>query len=105
MKNMTLGLLAAAAISAITIGGASAMPTNNLAGLGESHVQDVRLVCDRFGQCYNTGRGYRSRAYRSRPYYTQRYYGERGYYGRRAYGYYGRPAVGVSVGPFGVGVF
>jgi hypothetical protein len=100
MKNMTLPLLAAAAISAITIGGASAMPTNNLAGLGEGHVQDVRLVCDRFGRCYNTGR-----SYRSRPYYRQRYYGERGYYGRRPYGYYGRPAVGVNVGPLGVGVF
>jgi hypothetical protein len=26
------------------------MPVNNLAGLGENHFQDVRLVCDRFGR-------------------------------------------------------
>ena len=71
MKNVTLSLLAAAGIGAISIGSASAMPVSNLAGLGESHVQDVRLVCDRFGRCYNT-----RRAYRSYP-YAQRYYGDR----------------------------
>ena len=43
MKNVTLSLLAAAAIGAISIGSVSAMPVNNLAGLGESHFQDVRL--------------------------------------------------------------
>ena len=41
MKNVTLSLLAAAAIGAISIGSVSAMPVNNLAGLGESHFQDV----------------------------------------------------------------
>ena len=56
MKNVTLSLLAAAAIGAISIGSVSAMPVNNLAGLGENHFQDVRLVCDRFGRCYNTRR-------------------------------------------------
>ena len=74
MKNVTLSLLAAAAIGTISIGSVSAMPVNNLAGLGESHLQDVRLVCDRFGRCYNT-----RRAYRSYP-YAQPYYGGRGYY-------------------------
>ena len=69
MKNMTLSLLAAAAMGTISIGSVSAMPVNNLAGLGESHFQDVRLVCDRFGRCYNT-----RRAYRSYP-YARRYYG------------------------------
>ena len=44
MKNMTLSLLAAAAISTISIGSVSAMPVNNLAGLGESHFQDVRRL-------------------------------------------------------------
>ena len=63
MKNVTLSLLAAAAIDAISIGSVSAMPVNNLAGLGENHFQDVRLVCDRFGRCYNTRRAYR-------PYYA-----------------------------------
>ena len=36
MKNVTLSLLAAAAISTISIGSVSAMPVNNLAGLGEA---------------------------------------------------------------------
>jgi len=100
MKNVTLSLLAAAAIGAISIGSVSAMPVNNLAGLGESQFQDVRLVCDRFGRCYNTRRAYR-------PYYAQRYYGQPGYgyYGQPGYGYgygyYGGPRVGV--GPFGFG--
>ena len=59
MKNVTLTLLAAAGIGAISIGSVSAMPVSNLAGLSESHVQDVRSVCDRFGRCYNTRRAYR----------------------------------------------
>ena len=108
MKNMTLSLLAAAAISTISIGSVSAMPVNNLAGLGESHFQDVRLVCDRFGRCYNT-----RHAYRSYP-YARRYYGGPGYYSGYGpgyysgygpgYGYYGGPRVGIGVGPVGLSV-
>ena len=79
MKNVTLSLLAAAGIGAISIGSVSAMPVSNLTGLSESHVQDVRLVCDRFGRCYNT-----RRAYRSYP-YAQRYYGD-GYYSGYGHG-------------------
>ena len=95
MKNVTLSLLAAAGIGAISIGSASAMPVSNLAGLSESHVQDVRLVCDRFGRCYNT-----RRAYRSYP-YAQRYYGEPSYgyysgYGRGYYSGYGVPATDIT---------
>ena len=100
MKNVTLSLLAAAAIGAISIGSASAMPASNLAGLGVSPIQDVRLVCDRFGQCYNT-----RRAYRTSRYYAPRYYDQPGYYGQRNYGYYGGPRVGVGVGPFGFGFY
>ena len=99
MKNMTLSLLAAAAIGAISIGSASAMPINNLTGVGESHLQDVRLVCDSFGRCYNTRRSYSSRSY-----YAQRYYDD-GYYGRSRYGYYGGPRVGIGIGPVGIGVW
>jgi hypothetical protein len=107
MRNVTLSLLAAAGIGAISIGSASAMPVSNLAGLSESHVQDVRLVCDRFGRCYNT-----RRAYRSYP-YAQRYYGDgyysgygRGYYSGYGpgYGYYAGPRVGIGIGPVGVGI-
>ena len=100
MKNMTLSLLAAAAFGAISIGSASAMPASNMSGLSESPVQDVRLVCDRFGQCYNT-----RRAYRTSRYYAPRYYDQPGYYGQRNYGYYGGPRVGVGVGPFGFGFY
>ena len=114
MKNVTLSLLAAAAVGAISIGSVKAMPVNNLAGLGESHLQDVRLVCDRFGRCYNTRRAY-ARRYYGQPGYG--YYGQPGYgyYGQPGYGYYGQPGygyyrgprvgVGVGIGPFGFGVW
>ena len=107
MKNVTLSLLAAAAMGAISIGGSSAMPVSNLAGLSESHVQDVRLVCNRSGRCYNTRRAYRSYPYAQR-YYNEPSYGYsgygRGYYGP-GYGYYGGPRVGIGVGPVGVGIW
>jgi hypothetical protein len=97
MKNITTILLAAAAMGAVSIGGASAMPFGNLsAALGESDVQDVRLVCGRYHRCYNTY-GYR---YAS-PYYAPGYYSVYPYGG---YGYgYGRPFVGIGIGPFGLG--
>ena len=106
MKNVTLSLLAAAGIGAISIGSVSAMPVSNLAGLGESHVQDARLVCDRFGRCYNTRRAYRSQSYYAAGYYSgygPGYYS--GYYGQPGYGYYGGPRVGVGIGPFGFGMW
>jgi hypothetical protein len=102
MKNVTLSLLAAAAMGAISIGSVSAMPVNNLAGLSESHLQDVRLVCDRFGRCYNTRRAYRSQRYYAQPNYS---YAQSGYYGQPGYGYYGGPRVGVGIGPFGFGMW
>ena len=90
MKNMTLTLLATAAMGAVSIGSASAMPMGNItAGLGTSLVQDVRVVCNRNGQCYNTRGAYRS----------GRYYRGRGYYGNH-YGYYSGPRFGF--GPFGI---
>jgi hypothetical protein len=101
MKNFTMTLLAAAAIGAVSIGGASAMPFNDMsAALGESHVQDVRVVCDRHGRCYNTARANR----RARTYYSPSYYNP-GYYRGPGYGYYGGPRVGIGVGPLGVGIW
>jgi hypothetical protein len=120
MKNITLTLLAAVAIGAVSIGSASAMPFNNVSAalLGESHVLDVRLVCDRYRRCYNTGRAHRSVR---RP----AYYGEGSYaavpgygyavpgygyaapgygYAAPGYGYYGGPGVGIGIGPFGFGL-
>jgi hypothetical protein len=112
VKNVTLTLLTAAAIGAVSIGSASAMPINNVsAALGESQVQDVRVVCGRHQRCYNTGPVYRS----ARPYYAPRaynnpyydggpgYYGGSGYYAAPGYGYYTGPRVGIGIGPFGLG--
>jgi hypothetical protein len=67
-------------------------------------VQDVRVVCNRNGNCWNTG----GRSYRTvrRGYYAPGY--RRGYYDEPRYGYggyYGGPRVGVGVGPFGFGLY
>jgi hypothetical protein len=113
MKNITLTLLAAAAIGAASIGSATAMPFNDVsAALGESHVQNVRVVCDQYQRCYNTGRAYRS----ARTEYAPRYYDSPTYYGGPTYyaapsngyygnGYYGGPRVGIGIGPFGFGAW
>ncbi|HEY4720975.1 MAG TPA: hypothetical protein VII92_03960 [Anaerolineae bacterium] len=106
MKNVTLTLLAAAAIGAISLGSASAMPFSSVSpALGQSDVENVRVVCDQYGRCYNTNR----RAYRSsQRYYAPRHYNDgyyNGHYNGPGYGYYGRPHVGVGVGPFQFGVF
>ena len=99
MKTITLPLLAAVASGAITFGSASAMPfsTNNgAAALNESLVQDVRVVCNRNGNCWNNGR------YRSvRRGYSPGYYDRPTYYAQPNYGYQRGPGVGVSVGPLG----
>ena len=99
MKTVTLTLLAATAIGAVAIGSACAVPFNTAsAGLGSSLVQDVRVVCDRYGQCYNTQRTYRT----VRPFYGPRYDVEPGYYASPGYGYYDGPRVGIGIGPFGI---
>ena len=101
MKNITLTLLAAAAIGTVSIGSASAMPFNSASPtLGENDVQNVRLICNRNGYCYNTRRSYRSVP----RYYAPGYYNG-GYYGGPGYGYYGGPRVGIGFGPFGLGVW
>ena len=100
MRVLSLALLAASAIGAVSIGSASAMPFANPALAQESLVQDVRLVCDRFGRCYNTNRS-------ARRYYGPRAYGYRSYnrgYRGDYYGYHRGPSVGIGVGPVGIGV-
>ncbi len=96
MRAFSLALLAASAIGAVSIGSASAMPFSNPASTQESLVQDVRVVCDRFGRCYNARRHYGHRAYRHRGYHS-------GYRGDH-YGYHRGPSVGIGVGPVGIGV-
>ena len=73
MRVLSLALLAASAIGAVSIGSASAMPFANPASAQESLVQDVRVVCDRYGRCYNRNAG--------------RYYGNRYGYRNNGYGY------------------
>ena len=105
MTNLKLTLLAAAAIGAVSIGGASAMPFNKMsAPLGENYVQDVSVVCNLNGRCYNTRRTYR-RSYSYGPGYAPGYYNNGGYYARPAYGYYDGPRVGIGLGPFGFGIW
>jgi hypothetical protein len=105
MKNLTLTLLAAAAIGAISMGTASAMPISHMAtARGDSLVQDVRLVCDRYHRCYDNHRAYRGRPYAQRYYGRPTYYAQPGYV-EPGYGYYGGPRVGIGIGPFGLGVF
>jgi hypothetical protein len=108
MKTFRLPLLAAVAMvavtGAITIGSTSAMPlSSNSAVRGDSLVQDVRVVCNRNGNCWNTNRRYRT----VRRGYAPGYYNQPGYYAEPAYGYgyYGGPRVGVGIGPFGFGLF
>jgi len=92
MKTFRLPLLAAVAMGALagafTIGSAGAMPfSSNPTAQSESLVQDVRVVCNRNGNCWNTDRRYRSvhRGYYGRPaYYGGDYYGPR-YYGGGPY--------------------
>ena len=73
------------------------MPFANPASAQENLVQDVRVVCDRFGGCYTTNRG--------RHYGNQYgYRGHRAYGYNRGYGYHRAPAVGIGVGPVGIGV-
>jgi hypothetical protein len=110
MNHFTPSMLAAAAIVAISIGGASAMPFDKgPAALSENLVQDARVVCDRNGRCYNTNRRARS----SQRYYAPRrngyndgYHGyNNGYYAQPHYRAYDGPAVGVGIGPFGFGIY
>ena len=102
MTGFRLTLLAAA-IGALSIGSASAMPFNNTSAvMAGNDVQNVRVVCNRNGRCYNSGRTYRN-SYRYGPRYNSYGYApgyDNGYYGRPAYGY-GGPRVGVGLGPFG----
>ena len=106
MKIFTLPLLAAAAIGAITIGSATAMPfsaNNATAAFDESLMQDVRVVCNRNGNCWNAN-GYRS---------TSRYQSRRSRRARilcrramaMAMAITRGPRVGIGVGPIGIGVF
>jgi hypothetical protein len=105
MKNIVISVaLGASAIFASSIADAAPV-TKGLAMLPDNSIENVRLVCDRFGRCYRT-RGGRSVNYGNNYGYAPGYYGRPGYYGGGP-GYYGGgygPGVGVGIGPVGVGV-
>ena len=105
MKHIASILLAVATIGAVSIGSASAMPSTTLSpALAAGDVQDVRLVCNQNGRCYNTVRRYRAapRYYAPGP----RYYNDGPqYYAGPHYRYRERPFVGVGIGPLGVQIW
>lgn len=82
--KVTALLLAAGGFLTLAATSSSAMPVGDLGAAAASgnDIQNVRLVCNRWGRCWRTGR-----------YYAPRYYRPYGYgYGYPAYGYgYGRP--------------
>jgi len=105
MTNLKLTLLAAAAIGAVSIGGASAMPFSKApTAIGDGQMQDIRVVCDDNGRCYNTRRTYR-RSYSYGPGYAPGYHNNGGHYARPAYRYYDGPRVGIGLGPVGFGIW
>ncbi len=100
MTHLKLTLLAAAAIGAASIGGASALPMSGSSPAIESNVQHVRVVCNQRGVCWDSRSPRRTwRSGRNGPRYVQPQYG----YGYPQYGYQ-QPGVGIGVGPFGVWV-
>jgi hypothetical protein len=95
MRKTLLGLAVAGAASLLGIGAASAFPAAPLGSVA-SPVEQVRVVCDRWGRCWRTGPRY----YRYGYYGPRRYYGPGyGYYGP-GYGYYG-PGLAFGVPGFG----
>jgi hypothetical protein len=107
MKNMVLSL-ALGSVAIFAFSAAEAAPrTKGLTVLPNDNIENVRLVCDQYGQCYRT-RGGRRVIYGNSYGYAPGYYGGPGYYsGGYGPGYYGGgygPSVGVGVGPVGVGV-
>lgn len=98
--KVTALLLAAGGFLTLAATSASAMPIGNLGAAAQTgdDVQNVRLVCNRWGRCWRTGpRYYRPRAYYGGGYYPyggyRPYYGYGGPYG--GYGY-GRPGFGFG---------
>jgi hypothetical protein len=93
MKKFILTIIAGLALLTSAAGAAPLNP--GAIGSSElSNVEQVRLVCNEYGRCWQT-RG---------PRYVERYVDDdsyvvrRGYYDRPGYGYYGGPSIGFSFG-------
>jgi hypothetical protein len=94
MRKTLLGFAAAAGVALSGIGAASAFPVAPI-GQAASPVEQVRVVCDRWGRCWRTGPRYHRYGYGPRRHYGPRY----GYYGPHygpRYGYYGGPRYGYG---------
>lgn len=88
MKHLRLTLFASAAIGLATIVSASAAPAGITPALNESSTQNVRLVCDQWGRCYETRRN-RHRGYNNRHRgYDDGYYRQRRGYGFGPFGFF-----------------
>jgi hypothetical protein len=102
MKKIILSLaLGAGALFATA---ASAAPiANGIAVLPDNGIENVRMVCDQYGQCWRE-RGSRRVVIQDSYNYAPR----EGYVERRGYDdgrYYNNgPSVGIGVGPGGVGI-
>jgi hypothetical protein len=85
-------LFASTANAALLSNGFSVMPDNG--------IENVRMVCDEFGRCYQTRGG--RRVVVERDYDSYNYVPRERYIERRGY-YNDGPSVGIGVGPGGVG--
>jgi hypothetical protein len=94
----------AAGASALFATAASAAPlSNGIAVVPDNGIENVRMVCNEYGRCWQE-RGQRrvivEDSYNYAP--RERYIERRGYYDG---GYYNNgPSVGIGVGPGGVGI-
>ena len=96
--KLTALLLAAGGFLTLAATSSQAMPVGNLGANLDAGVsgdmQQVRLVCNRWGRCWRTGPRYYRYGYGPR-YYAPAYGYAPGYY--RPYGYgYGRPGIGFG---------
>lgn len=106
MKKMVISF--ALGVGAMLSSGAIAAPLSPISSvLPHNGIENVRLVCDEYGQCYRTRGGRRvviQQEYDDSYNYVprERYIERRGYHDG---GYYNDgPSVGIGVGPGGVGV-
>jgi hypothetical protein len=100
MKRVMIAL--ALATGTLLVSGANAAPLSaGSAIVPDNGIENVRMVCDQYGQCYRTRGGRRVvvDSYNYAP--RERCIERRGYYDG---GYDRGSSVGIGVGPGGVGI-
>jgi hypothetical protein len=78
--NIIKTTIAAATFTVGLAASASAMPVGQIAPGASNNVEQVRLVCNRWGHCWRTGGYYRGYGYRG-PGWNHGYHG--GWHGHR----------------------